>query len=235
MYEFKQFSKRIVWVLPFVLILAAVTHFFHATGRAISLTLLVLAGQILFIFIIGKIISIKERTKATLVSGAALSKSGNTRRSIVEDFVKKYAIRLDYKQIDLIVQASYSSPEWEKEIRFMAKDYNMINEWYLGETGWLHIYLQAIKNITVTSDFEMQYKIVLDAFTQIINEKFESEPDIDHCIRLINRKYLAYFDEVTFMSLCSYMKKRGYSFLLPANPGIRYETEMELLMNRYRG
>ena len=229
----KRLSRKLIRLLPFTLIGGGGLWFLGPLGNALSITLLVISLQISVISIIGWGVSVYERRYAYPNSNRTLSLSKNTRREMVENFNRKWSIGLTIKQINLIVLSSYTSAEWEDEIRIMGNDRTVISEWYEGRTGWLHVYMKAFADLQITSDFNRQNRIVIDAFRQIIESPLASQFDIDGCIDYINRNFTVCFDDLSFKALCSYMSDMGYIIELPESAHVRYENEINRLARKY--
>lgn len=154
------------------------------------------------------------KTSGTTVTG--LTRSVAKRQKIVEKFNKKYALNLTESQIKCIVDASYMSNCWEREIYDMSQTYDNVAQWYKTDTAWLRAYLRAFPVQNVTSDFENQKRLCLDAFDQIFQsvnpEKFMSVSD---CVDEINRRYLTNFDEITFTVAHQFLEHNGRRYGFP--------------------
>lgn len=128
-----------------------------------------------------------------------LTKAVPKRRKIIQKFNQKYDLYLTDEEINRIVDASYMSNCWEREILDMDQKYDTISQWYRGDSAWLRAYLHAFPVQNVTSDFESQRSICLDTFYQIFAEidpgKYES---VESCVREINHRFMTNFDDITF-------------------------------------
>lgn len=168
------------------------------------------------------------------MSVTGLTKSVPKRKKIVKKFNDKKGLNLTEAEMDRIVDASYISYYWEKEIFDMDSDYDSIYEWYRGETGWLRAYLRVFNVQTVSSDFGMQRKICIDSYDQIFREVNPGEfATIDECVDAINNKFLASFDETTFMIAYRFLEANGRNYELPSSGIIRNESELERLQRKY--
>lgn len=175
-----------------------------------------------------------EKQKGMGVTVTGLSRSVPKRRKIIQKFSRKYALNLTEKEVDRIVDASYMSNCWEREIYDMSKNYDTVYQWYSGETGWLRAYLRAFPIQSVSSDFEMQRNICVDSFDQIFRE---ADPGgyttIDECVDAINNRFLTAFDETTFMIAFRFLEQNGRHYPLPHLGVIRNESPLEQLKRKY--
>lgn len=72
-----------------------------------------------------------------------LTKAVPKRRKIIQKFNQKYDLYLTDEEINRIVDASYMSNCWEREILDMDQKYDTISQWYRGDSAWLRAYLHA--------------------------------------------------------------------------------------------
>lgn len=231
MYYFKLLSRKIIKIVPLLLVLGAACHVFGPFGKALSVTLMLVSAEIMAMYTITRLYY-KNEEKSSV--SEPLTKSKTVRTSIVREFAGKYALGLTDEQTNLIVSASYSSLEWEKEIQMMSREYSVVNQWYVcGKEEWLHLYLKAFRNISITSDFEMQKKIVMKAFSEIVAEPFSDYARISDCIESVNEKYYTAFDEISFMMTCKYMKEQGYEVKLPDGIVLKHRSEMDELIKKW--
>lgn len=163
-----------------------------------------------------------------------LTKSYPKRRKIVEKFNKRYSLNLTEKEVDRIVDASYTSYSWEREVYDMNEDYDALAQWYNRDTGWLRAYLRVFPIQSVSSDFDRQREICQDVFTQVFTEinpgRFAT---IDECVDAINDKYLTAFDEQTFMIAYRFLEANKVHIDLPSQTVFRGDSELERLMHKY--
>ena len=66
-----------------------------------------------------------------------LTKAVPKRRKIIQKFNQKYDLYLTDEEINRIVDASYMSNCWEREILDMDQKYDTISQWYRGDSAWL--------------------------------------------------------------------------------------------------
>ena len=171
----------------------------------------------------------KERNMST-----GLTKSVPKRRKIVRKFNKKYDLNLTEEEINKIVDASYMSFAWEKEIKDMDEDYDSVFEWYNSMTNWLRAYLKAFPIHTVSSDFARQKEIVVETFDQLLLEvQPSSYSSLEECIEDINNKYFCALDETTFMMIFRLLQVSGKYHKLPTSNLIRHETDIDRLKRKY--
>ena len=143
-------------------------------------------------------------------AGYKLTQSTSKRVRIVSKFNKKFGLNLTDDQIERIMNASYVSYYWEKEIYDMTQDYNVQVEWLKSDTDWLRAYLMAFPVMDIASDFSVQKKIVVDAFYQIFKGiTAKSYYSIDEMIKDVNNRYLVNFNEMTFMIAHKFLKQNG--------------------------
>lgn len=167
-------------------------------------------------------------------AGYKLTQSTSKRVRIVSKFNKKFGLNLTDDQIERIMNASYVSYYWEKEIYDMTQDYNVQVEWLKSDTDWLRAYLMAFPVMDIASDFSVQKKIVVDAFYQIFKGiTAKSYYSIDEMIKDVNNRYLVNFNEMTFMIAHKFLKQNGHDFELPRIGVTRMESDVEKLAREY--
>ncbi|MBR6222242.1 MAG: hypothetical protein IKQ71_02260 [Lachnospiraceae bacterium] len=163
-----------------------------------------------------------------------LTQSAAKRAKILKSFNKKYQLNLTDDQIETIMNASYMSYYWEKELYDMTKNYEVEAQWMAGNSAWLRAYLKAFPVMDITSDFSVQHKIVIDTFNSVFREvNPASFSSIGQCINAINDKYLTAFDETTFMIAWKYLNANGHKYELPRVQAMKAESEIDRLMHQY--
>lgn len=191
--------------------------------------------------VIGKVVSSVTKNTAreespeykNIPENFKLTQTVSKRRKILVNFNKEYELNLTEEQIERIVDASYFSYSWEREIYDMSKKYNHPAEWFRSDTMWLRAYLAAFPMMNITSDFEMQRRVVEDAFRQIFTELPPGEfMTIDSAIEETNKRFFTLFDESTYMIAFRYMQTKGMKLEFP-NAIHHMETEAERLMREY--
>ncbi len=167
-------------------------------------------------------------------TGKKLTPSVPKRKKIVQSFSRKYKLNLTEEQVDRIVDASYMSFGWEREIIDMEKEYSTISQWYSSETSWLRAYFHAFHVQTVSSDFEMQRQIVLDSFDNIfLGAQPENFDTVDACVMSINNRYMTAFDDTTFMIAYRFLQANGRNVKLPHVHVADANADMEDMMRKY--
>lgn len=163
-----------------------------------------------------------------------LTKAVPKRRKIIQKFNQKYDLYLTEEEINRIVDASYMSNCWEREILDMDQKYDTISQWYRGDSAWLRAYLHAFPVQNVTSDFESQRSICLDTFYQIFAEidpgKYES---VESCVREINQRFMTNFDDITFSVAHRFLADNGYKFELPHFDVRGVKSDIDRLKDKY--
>jgi hypothetical protein len=163
-----------------------------------------------------------------------LTKAVPKRRKIIQKFNQKYDLYLTDEEIDRIVDASYMSNCWEREILDMDQKYDTISQWYRGDSAWLRAYLHVFPVQNVTSDFESQRSICLDTFYQVFSEidpgKYES---MESCVREINHRFMTNFDDITFSVAHRFLADNGYKFELPHFDVRGVKSDIDRLKDKY--
>ena len=163
-----------------------------------------------------------------------LTKAVPKRRKIIQKFNQKYDLYLTEEEINRIVDASYMSNCWEREILDMDQKYDTISQWYRGDSAWLRAYLHAFPVQNVTSDFESQRSICLDTFYQVFSEidpgKYES---VESCVREINHRFMTNFDDITFSVAHRFLADNGYKFELPHFDVRGVKSDIDRLKDKY--
>lgn len=163
-----------------------------------------------------------------------LTKAVPKRRKIIQKFNQKYDLYLTDEEINRIVDASYMSNCWEREIFDMDQKYDTVSQWYRGDSAWLRAYLHAFPVQNVTSDFESQRSICLDTFYQVFSEidpgKYES---VESCVREINHRFMTNFDDITFSVAHRFLADNGYKFELPHFDVRGVKSDIDRLKDKY--
>ena len=163
-----------------------------------------------------------------------LTKAVPKRRKIIQKFNQKYDLYLTDEEINRIVDASYMSNCWEREILDMDQKYDTISQWYRGDSAWLRAYLHVFPVQNVTSDFESQRSICLDTFYQVFSEidpgKYES---MESCVREINHRFMTNFDDITFSVAHRFLADNGYKFELPHFDVRGVKSDIDRLKDKY--
>lgn len=166
--------------------------------------------------------------------GGVLPREASRRRKIIEKFNKKYELYLTESQIQRIVDASYYSYEWEREIADMNKEYNSVYEWFQGNTGWLRAYLKSFRVQSVCSDFDQQKQICFSEFDQVFREiDFASAYSQDDAIREMNDRFFTDFNDLSFMIAYRFLEANGRKYDLTKKNVVKNESETDILARKY--
>ena len=165
-----------------------------------------------------------------------LPSAAKKRTKIVKKFSDKYDLFLTDREIKRIVDASYLSSGWAREICYMNQKYDTVYAWYASMNPWLKVYLYAFQQQEISSDFAMQERIVYDAFNTVFSDVCnEANLTIDQAIRKINEKYLTNFDETTFMIAYRYMESKGKKYSFAFNQVLNTQEDIDELLSKYEG
>ena len=165
-----------------------------------------------------------------------LTESVPKRKKIVTKFNEKYDLCLTENQIDRIVEASYYSYSWLREIYDMDKTYKFASMWIEQTNDWLRTYLYVFPVMDISTDFARQEQIVEDTYYAIFKDiDPKSCYSVEDCIEKINNKYMTRFDEKTFMEAYRFLQKHHHNFKLPGADRsiIRNESEVDRLAEKY--
>ena len=156
------------------------------------------------------------------------------RRKIVSSFNEKYNLYLTDEQMDSIVNASYFSAAWHKEIVDMNKKYTTIHQWINGPLAWLRAYLYVFPIQDITSDLYQQERIVVHAFDQVFAYLDSLGPmSMSNRIRIANQKFLTSFDDITFMEAYHFLQSKGINYELKNDDISQSYDPIEDLMKKY--
>ena len=149
--------------------------------------------------------------KTYKVVSAILPKSVKKRAELVNDFSEEFKLYLTPEQVDKIVNATYLSENWKKEVEAMnTKLYEVPSQWFQGPTKWLRTYLYAFAIQDVTSDWEQQQRIAQSAFEEVFKYSDTLENvTLEERIHTVNDKFYTQFDDVTFMNAYHYLESIG--------------------------
>lgn len=168
------------------------------------------------------------------IKSSILPKEASKRRKIIEKFNKKYDLLLTDSQIQRIVDASYYSPHWEREIADMNTEYDSVYQWFSGNTAWLRAYLKAFKVQSVSSDFNMQKDICLSEYDQIFaSMDFSEFVTQEDAIRELNNTFFTGFDDISFMIAYRFLESNGRHYNLVSRDVVRNEDEADVLARKY--
>ncbi|MBQ0042745.1 MAG: hypothetical protein KBS85_05425 [Lachnospiraceae bacterium] len=156
------------------------------------------------------------------------------RKRICENFNEKYNLYLTEAQMQSIVNSSYMSEIWRKELESMNRKYESVYEWFTGYTRWLRVYLFAFHVQEVTSDIRQQENIVTYTFEEVF-KYVDTLPDmpLSEKIARVNDKFYAAFDDVSFMIAYRYLEEKGMKHSLEGATVIKEDEEIDELLKKY--
>lgn len=176
----------------------------------------------------------KSGKTSTIVKSKILPKSSTRRTKIVQKFNEQYNLYLTDEQVKRIVDASYMSNAWKKEVEAMSTKYDSVYQWLGGDTAYLRAYLRAFTVQDVTSDFKQQMQIVMDSFEEVFEYSDEySALSIDQRIEKINHKFMTSFDEITYMIAYRYLETLGLHHELQQTQLNRMDGTFDDLVHKY--
>lgn len=164
----------------------------------------------------------------------SLPSSAVKRRKIVAKFNEKYELCLTDAQIQSIVNSSYMSQTWRREVEAMDRKYESMYEWFQGPTGWLRVYLYVFKVQDISSDIELQENIVAHSFDEIFNYADECETFTIHdTIERINNHFMTTFDDATFAAAYRFLEMKGRRHVIKTHRVVRNEDTIDELESKY--
>lgn len=174
-----------------------------------------------------------QRTSAKVTS-VILPRAAKKRIRIVENFNKKFELNLTEEEMKRIVDASYLSDAWKKEVEAMTVDYATESEWFNGVTGWLRVYLYVFHIQNVSSDFPRQLQICDETFDEVMRYAESLQyATLDERIHKVNQRFFTRFDETTFMIAYRFMEKRGRKYDLDKIQVLKNEADYEEAARKY--
>jgi len=176
----------------------------------------------------------KKKTGNNIVKSTILPKSTNKRTKIIRKFNEQFDLFLTDEQIKRIVDASYMSNAWKRELEAMYTKYDSVYQWLHGDTAYLRAYLRAFTVQDVTSDFKQQMQIVMDSFEEIFEYSDSiSGLSIEQRINSINSKFMTNFDEITYMIAYRYLESLGLHHQLVETQINRVDDTFDDLVSKY--
>lgn len=169
------------------------------------------------------------------VNSFGLPSSQKKRSKIVSKFSERFNLCLTDSDVRSIVDASYMSTEWSREICYMNQNYENVYTWISTGNAWLKAYLVAFPRQQISSDFLMQEQIVYSTYDQIFSDVLcRPNISVSEAIQEINRKYFLQFDDVTFMIAYRFMEQKGKRYPLNLNADIVVNTSaVDDLLSKY--
>lgn len=173
-------------------------------------------------------------TGDAVYGATSLPSSAVKRRKIVAKFNEKYELCLTDAQIQSIVNSSYMSQTWRREVEAMDRKYESMYEWFQGPTGWLRVYLYVFKVQDISSDIELQENIVAHSFDEIFNYADECETFTIHdTIERINNHFMTTFDDATFAAAYRFLEMKGRRHVIKTHRVVRNEDTIDELESKY--
>ncbi len=168
------------------------------------------------------------------VPNLGLPKQAAKRHKMLSRFNHAYGLNLTSEQIQRIVDASYMSVEWTKELVAMSAEYENTSSWYVGEHAWLRAYLKAFQVQNISSDFTMQEQIVFDSFDRVFADicNDPSQP-MERAISRINTKYPILFDEATFTIAYRFLESKGKKYPVSFTQIFSMDDGIDDLLSKY--
>ena len=169
------------------------------------------------------------------VKSTILPRPATKRTKIVKNFNKKFKLTLTDDEIKRIVDASYMSEAWKKEVEAMTQKYESAYEWFAGDTAWLRIYIYSFQIQNISADFQYQEKIVEETLDEVMKyaESFE-HLTLPERIQRVNEQYFTTFEEASFMMAYRFLQEKGHSYNLEKVEVIRNEDDLEQRMRKYQ-
>lgn len=179
--------------------------------------------------------SMYQGAKSTLEKAKALPQSSAKRKKIVDSFNEKYDLDLTEEQVQCIVNSTYMSEIWRKEVEAMNRKYENVYEWFQGYTRWLRVYIHAFHVQEITSDIRQQENICMYAFEEIFQyaELFPELP-LSEKIRQVNTKFFTSFDDVSFMIAYRFLESKGKHHNLGNADIVRGDAQLDELLEKYK-
>ena len=163
-----------------------------------------------------------------------LPRSPKSRFKTLQKMNKLYGLMLNGRQIESIVNASYASRGWAKELKAMERIYASPYEWTQAGDSWLRIYLYAFSIMDIIPDYKLQEDVVVRAFDEAFTYGCgNGDLPLEVVVQNINSKFLTRFDELTFLKAVEYMKTKGKSYRFATSVMDTVNTVMEDLEEKY--
>lgn len=168
------------------------------------------------------------------VSSQILPRAVAKRRKIVESFNKQYNLSLTEGEIKRIVDASYLSEAWKREVEAMSAKYETVYEWFLGRTNWLRVYIYVFEIQNISSDFTRQEQICIETFDEVMSYAESLHyATLEERISKVNERFFTGFDETSFMIAYRFMQRKGKKYDLEKIDIVKNEDEIERMAQKY--
>ncbi len=176
-----------------------------------------------------------QGAKSTLEKGKVLPQAAAKRAKIVDAFNEKYSLDLTTEQVQCIVNSTYMSEIWRKEVEAMNRKYATVYEWFQGYTKWLRVYVYVFHVQEITSDIRQQENICMYAFEEVF-QYVDLFPDLPlpEKIRQVNAKFFTSFDDVSFMIAYRFLESKGKHHNLGNTDLVREDEKLDELLKKYK-
>lgn len=177
-----------------------------------------------------------SRSKPGYTESRILPRPINRRIRIVSAFNDKYDLSLTKDEIKRIVEASYVSEAWKREVEAMTAKYETEGQWFYGATDWLRVYIYVFEIQNISSDFTLQEQICFETLDEVMAYACEvPAATIEERAERINRRYFTRFDEMSFMIAYRYLQHKGRNYELSRPDLVKnVDQELEETMEKYR-
>lgn len=176
-----------------------------------------------------------QNTSAKKVSSRILPKAVKKREKIVASFNEQYHLCLTEDEQKRMVEASYLSEGWKRELEAMSEKYDAAQQWLMGPTCWLRVYMYVFCVQTISSDFERQETICVETFDEVMRyAESLTELTLEEKITRVNDRFFSSFTETSFMMAYRYMQSKGKNYQLEQVEVMKNETEAEQMMSKYQ-
>lgn len=168
------------------------------------------------------------------VKSQILPRTVAKRTKIVQNFNRQFTLSLTETEIKRIVDASYLSEAWKREVEAMAAKYETVYEWFLGTTNWLRVYIYVFQIQNISSDFARQEQICMETFDEVMQYAESLHyATMDERINKVNDRFFTCFDETSFMIAYRFMQRKGKKYDLEKIDIVKNEDEIERMAQKY--
>lgn len=168
------------------------------------------------------------------VRSQLLPRTVGKRTRVLEAFNKKYALTLSDEEMKRIVDASYMSEGWKRELEAMTAKYETIYEWFNSSTSWLRVYIYVFQIQNISSDFVRQEGICMETFDEVMRYAESLQyMTLDERITRVNDRFFTSFDETSFMIAYRFMQRKGKTYDLNKIDIVQNESEIERMAKKY--
>lgn len=176
-----------------------------------------------------------QSTSAKKVSSRILPRAVKKREKIVATFNEQYHLCLTEDEQKRMVEASYLSEGWKRELEAMSERYDAAQQWLMGPTCWLRVYMYVFCVQTISSDFQRQETICMETFDEVMRyAESLTELTLEEKITRVNDRFFSSFTETSFMMAYRYMQSKGKTYQLEQVEVMKNETEAEQIMSKYQ-